>query len=94
MCSFSFLDATAIDTPIFDEAVRGNIFQFAPSFEIAQRYEKATAFRSYLENQWLLANISAQYFDFAALLKAQDESFVSVKKFIEKRATRQVHRGR
>jgi hypothetical protein len=73
--SFAFLDAMSIDTPIFDQEVRQEVASLASSFEIANRYRKTTRFRSFLEEQWHLANIGATYFDFAALLAQQEESF-------------------
>jgi GTPase SAR1 family protein len=84
--AFSFLDATAIDTPVFEPVARGEIFDLAESFEIADRYKKAVCFRKYLEDQWHLANIAAMYLDFPSLIKSQDESFLSVAKHIERAA--------
>ena len=83
LAEFSFIDATSIDTPIFDPVVRGNVFNLAASFDIGDRHQKAVAFRSYLESQWHLANIAAPYFDFAALIRSHDPSFTSVKRFID-----------
>jgi hypothetical protein len=56
----------------------------ASSFDIADRYKRATCFKTYLENQWHLSNLTAEYFDLSALLKAQEESFLSVHQFIER----------
>jgi hypothetical protein len=84
MGSFSFLDATSTDTPIFDSIVRGEVFQMAASFEIKDRYRRSDLFKKYLESQWHLANLTAPYFDFSDLLKSQEESFTSVQKFIHR----------
>lgn len=89
--AFPFLDATAIDTPIFDENVRADVCALAPSFDIGDRYSKAHGFRGYLESQWHAANIGANYYDFPALLRAQEESFLSVKAFLDRG---RVRRGR
>ena len=80
--SFAFLDATSIDTPIFDPQIREQIAGLAASFEISDRYEKADAFRKYLEIQWHGANISSAYYDFPALLRFQEDTFASVKHFM------------
>jgi hypothetical protein len=83
--SFGFLDATSIDTPIFDASTRGEVFQLAGSFDIGDRHRKADLFRKYLEAQWHLANINVNYFDFISLIRAQDSSFQAVKHFIDRR---------
>jgi GTPase SAR1 family protein len=82
--SFPFLDATSTDTPIFDEGTRNEVAGLAASFDISDRLQKATSFRSYLEAQWYAANIGASYYDFMGLLKAQDESFASVRQAVER----------
>lgn len=87
IATFGFLDATSIDTPIFDSTVRGNVFDLAASFDIRDRYRKADLFRKYLEAQWHLANISVNYFDFVSALGSQGESFDEVKGFIDRGLT-------
>ena len=82
--SFAFLDATSIDTPIFDEAVRLKVMERASSFEIRRRYEKAIAFRTYLEDQWHRSNLSPGYFEFSQLIRANQGGFGYVKKAIER----------
>ena len=82
--SFGFLDATAIDTPIFESSVRGEVFSLAGSFDIRDRYRKADLFRKYLETQWHLSNINVIYFDFGSLVHSQDENFDAVKDFIQR----------
>jgi GTPase SAR1 family protein len=82
MGAFSFLDATSIDTPIFDEDVRTAVFRVASSFEIKERYARATAFRSYLEKYWHNANFAMSYLDMPQIFAAQQESFDSVNRFI------------
>jgi hypothetical protein len=49
--SFGFLDATSIDTPIFDAFTRGEVFKLAGSFDIGDRFRKTDFFRKYLEAQ-------------------------------------------
>lgn len=84
--SFSFLDATSTDTPIFDEASRSKISSLAASFEIHDRFEKTMCFREYLENRWHLSNIDASYFDLPNVLVGQARSFELVERVVNKRA--------
>jgi hypothetical protein len=88
MGSFSFLDATSTDTPIFDSVTRGQVFECAESFDISERYRKTVYFKLYLEAQWQLANIAAPYFDFSTLVKSQEAGFGLVKKFIDRGSPR------
>lgn len=81
--NFSYIDAMSIDTPIFDDDVRGLVFVKASSFEISDRLIKAEAFSSYLEAQWHLCNLDVNYFDFSQLLKAQKHSFEAVKNAVQ-----------
>lgn len=82
MTSFGFLDATSTDTPIFDEKTRDAICQVAASFEIGERLRRATLFRTYLEEGWHRANINTTYMDFAGLVRGQESSFDSVRRFL------------
>lgn len=96
--SFAFLDATSTDTPIFDESARDEVARLAASFDIGDRYRKADRFKRYLEDKWNLANIGADYYDFPSILRQQQDSFASVKRFIDrggpKDPKRRVHRTR
>ena len=82
--AFSFLDATSIDTPIFDDEVRTAVFKTAPSFDIKARYTKATAFRSYLERCWHDANFAVHYLDVPQIFAAQQDGFADVDRFIQR----------
>lgn len=84
--SFSFLDATSTDTPIFEEALRDDVTKLASSFKIGDRYKKTCVFRDYLENQWHLANFDVTYYDFAEHLKSQKPSFESVSRVAQRLA--------
>jgi hypothetical protein len=86
--SFAFLDATSIDTPIFAQESCDKIKCLASSFDIADRYTKSMAFRSYLENQWFSSNIGSNYYNFPLLLGNQDHTFAAVKAFIDKGSPR------
>ena len=89
--SFAFLDAVSTDTPIFDPVSRNEISRLASSFEINDRYQKADSFRKYLETQWHFSNFGANYYDFVTLLQSQEESFLSVKKFVEQNKSKPYH---
>lgn len=84
MGTFTFLDATSIDTPVYEEIAREEISKLAASFDIIDRYRRTTVFRGYLLDQWHRANIGASYFDFPALLNMQEASFEQVKGFIDR----------
>ncbi|MBO9407186.1 hypothetical protein J7399_07100 [Shimia sp. R9_1] len=84
MCSFSFLDAVAIDTPIFDEVAREKVVEVAGSFFIHHRLEKAKIFREYLEEQWQASGIATAYFDFSEAVRSQVGSFRTVEDFTKR----------
>lgn len=92
--SFAFLDAMSTDTPIFDEATREDVSKFAASFAISDRYKKTAAFKDYLESQWHAANFTVNYFDFAALLISQEETFQTVARHLAPGLQRDSRRGR
>jgi hypothetical protein len=93
--AFSFLDATSIDSPIFDEAVRSAVFKTAGSFDIKVRYARAIAFRSYLEKCWYDASFSVRYLDVPQIFAAQQVGFDSVIRFIQRSgSSRKIHRRR
>ncbi|MDD2325431.1 MAG: hypothetical protein PHW63_05440 [Alphaproteobacteria bacterium] len=86
--SFVFLDATSIDTPIFDADAREKIFNGASSLEIKDRLQRAECFKQYLKEQWCQANINTSYFDFLLLLQTQEEGFSSVQRFVQNQSNR------
>jgi hypothetical protein len=80
--TFSFLDATSTDTPIFDAEVRGAISQIASSFEISPRLRKAEAFRGYLLSEWRKANFKTNYYDFTTVVHVGMQGFQDVERAI------------
>lgn len=84
---FSFLDATAIDTPIFDEQKRCIVCDYASSFNINDRYLKAVAFKEYLESIWDSFNFGVSYYNFKDVLNKQNKTFESVKQHIQRKHT-------
>ena len=85
---FAFLDATSIDTPIFDEEIRNKVSDLAASYNIGDRFQRSTTFKSYLLKAWHQSNIGAEYYDFPGLLELQKQSFIQVSDFIEKKFTK------
>ncbi|GAA5627295.1 hypothetical protein Brsp05_02582 [Brucella sp. NBRC 12953] len=83
--SFAFLDATSIDTPVFDEDVRNIIFDNSNSFSISDRYKRADSFKQYLESQWHIANFQQNYYDLIPVFATERYSFQSVSDHILKR---------
>ena len=83
--AFSFLDASCIDTPIFDEETRRVVFENASSFDISKRYNKAHAFGSYLLSVWHEANFDMNYYNFPAVLDAQYSSFEAVEAHLSRK---------
>lgn len=81
--AFSFLDATSIDTPIFEEAARKVVFGTASSFEIRDRHTRAETFRSYLDQRWHEANFDITYYNLSDVFQTQNDSFQSVERFLD-----------
>jgi GTPase SAR1 family protein len=82
--AFTFLDATATDTPIFDVTARDEVIKLAASFDTADRYNKAVCFKQYLERQWQASNLNTNYYDLEAIFDLQGDSFKSVETFINR----------
>ena len=82
--TFSFLDATSTDTPIFDPDVRGAISQLASSFDILPRFRKTEAFRGYLLGEWHKANFKTNYYDFATVVQVGNQSFQDVERALSR----------
>jgi GTPase SAR1 family protein len=83
---FTYFDAMVFDTPIFEQEVRDNIMGNINSLTIANRYERAVAFRSYLIQCWNSLDNTPNYFNFAEIIKDNQFSFNSVKRVIDKNA--------
>lgn len=81
--NFSFLDATSIDTPIFQKEAKDKVFSKVDSFSIHDRYERASAFRDYLLDVWHNSILSVEYFDYPEVLSGQLYSFESVEKYLK-----------
>ena len=83
MLTFSYLDAVAVDTPIFDletrEAIRSNI----RSLSLEQRFERATRLRSYLGNVWQEMSFNVDYFDWAAVSDDMNWTFARAKPAVD-----------
>ena len=80
--TFAFLDATCIDTPIFDDDRRKIVFDHSNSFDISDRYQKSAAFAEYLETVWHNSNFDVNYYDFQAAVDGQQGTFASVERHL------------
>jgi len=85
--SFTYFDAMAFDTPIFDKQVREEITHEINSFVIASRYERAIAFRDYLARCWENLPIKPTYYNFIESIDDGASTFESVRRNIERAAT-------
>lgn len=71
---FSFIEAMAFDTPIFDAEIRAELSKSVNDNRLHARYTRATGFRDYLGAVW--APISARpYFDWNGVVAAGADSF-------------------
>ena len=75
---FSYLDAMSYDTPILDKELHNDLRTKANSFKIADRLDRAVAFRSYLTKVWRRSKLSPQYFDWLTSLATGRRSFKRV----------------
>lgn len=84
--TFAYLDAMVFDTPIFDEHIRISLRANVASFDIRDRYERATLFRDYLGQSWQEFKRPPIYFDWPAIVRAETGGFDSVKRFLDSRS--------
>lgn len=82
--SFAYLDAMVFDTPIFREASLKLVAQNPNSFDIADRFDRAVAFRDYLNGVWQDAGISRPYFDWALCAAEGQRNFEAVEAAIQR----------
>ena len=80
--SFAYIDAMVFDTPIFDENVAEIVLKDLELFDISKRHERSIAFRTYLTACWHESGINVPYFEWNNIVKAGQNSFDSVEKFI------------
>lgn len=83
---FSFLDATSIDTPIFDHDIRDLVSSKVNSVAINDRYTRASNFKRYLEIVWHQADFQQNYYDLISALALEKISFALVEEHLEKKA--------
>lgn len=80
MCSFSYIDAMAFDTPIFDDKVRSDMMVNLESLSIEDRYYRACKFRDYLIDVWASFDKKPEFFDFLNFISLGKSTFSSVEK--------------
>ncbi|MGP2408318.1 hypothetical protein V2A84_01605 [Yersinia sp. 2553 StPb PI] len=81
---FAYLDAMLFDTPIFNPEIINGMRSSCESFNIEDRFRRATAFKEYLLSAWQKLVNKPSYFDISELLKMGDSSFENVKRVINK----------
>lgn len=81
---FAYLDAMVFDTPILSSAAKDVLAKDLESFGIAVRYERASEFKSYLLDRWRKFPQAPSYLDFEALLHEGDDTFIRVKRAVER----------
>ncbi|WP_145525455.1 hypothetical protein [Yersinia rohdei] len=81
---FAYLDAMLFDTPIFNPEIINGMRSSCESFNIEDRFRRATAFKEYLLSAWQKLVNKPSYFDISESLKMGDSSFENVKRVINK----------
>lgn len=79
---FSYIDAMAFDTPIFDIEIRKKLVKNIESLDIVVRYERTQLFKRYLSSAWSNSRLSPSYFDFNSMLVQGDKTFDKVHRAI------------
>lgn len=78
---FSYLEAMAFDTPIFDSAVRELLAPHVNDALLSARFQRAESFREYLDRTWI--DIShPPYFDWPTLRAVGMGSFDRARRFL------------
>jgi hypothetical protein len=81
--NFAYLDAVVFDTPIFDQDTQDRFVEKLGSFDIADRYERALAFRNYLSATWESSGLRPEYFDWNESVREGQKDFAIVLLAIE-----------
>jgi len=76
--NFAYLDAMVFDTPIFDQDIPDRFVEKLGSFDIADRYERALAFRNYLSATWESSGLRPEYFDWNESVREGQQDFTIV----------------
>ena len=76
---FSYLEAVAFDTPIFDEKIQSNLVDAVNDDRLHARYRRATGFRDYLDQIWTTAS-PKPYFDWTQTRQISANSFARVER--------------
>ena len=82
--TFGYLDAMVFDTPIFDSNIKDQLVLNIESFNIKDRYSRATLFKKYLLSTWREFDDIPSYFNFEELMALSNESFSRVKNAVNK----------
>ena len=74
--SFTYIDAIIVDTPILDESFKGKLLN---ETNIEKRLERASIFKSYLDEQWSLSNIKSKYFSWQSYSTELEQDIERIK---------------
>jgi hypothetical protein len=86
--SLTYLDAVAVDVPLFDEGIYENLLISVRSLALEDRFERARTIRAYLSDIWDKSGISTSYFDWSQLQAIGEPSFERVERALIKRGVR------
>lgn len=83
--AFPYLDAMAVDMPIFDEELFQELAETIRSLALEDRLERARAIRDYLSEIWDKSAISTEYFNWPFACQEGDTSFQKVERALARR---------
>ncbi|MET3712635.1 GTPase SAR1 family protein [Sphingomonas trueperi] len=82
--TFPYLEAIAVDIPLFDEELFDSLAEHYRSGALRDRFERAAAVRDYLTEIWLSSSISAEYFSWEAACAVGESTFARVQRFLDR----------
>ena len=87
MATFSYLDAVAVDTQIFDNDIKESLKEDIRSNHLADRADRALIFRDYLSDTWANLGLNLDYFDWDQVCRSQSWTFDKVAGAVARRRT-------
>lgn len=84
--TFTYLDAVAVDIPLFDEEIYGDLSEAINRRTLADRLDRARAIRDYLSEIWDRSSISAEYFNWSVACREGDASFQKAERMLLRRS--------
>lgn len=87
MGTFPYLDAVAVDTPIFDIDLREQLRMNVTSLALADRYDRALRLKNYLSEIWNELGLRVDYFDWHDTCQSQAWTFDRARGAIARRGS-------